>query len=204
MNLGGVKLRKTLTLILFLLLILTVLSGCQPEKNRNKSSSDVKIKVDLQDVANRTPIIRTYTKEEYTSFDKKEIDEIKDTINGNIEGDIPALVLENGTGELKISFEKNPSSSSDIVSTDNLAKIKISVLDSIYSEEQVKEINDLLIESEEETIYLYEIKRYLNNKEALYVESEDAFMESMFIEIDYKIDNKNYVSIFAINTIEYN
>lgn len=28
-------------------------------------------------------------------------------------------------------------------------------------------------------------------------------MESMFIEINYEINKENYVSIFAINTIEY-
>ncbi len=196
--------RKTITLILFLLLIMTALSGCQPEKNRNKSSSDVKMIVDFQDVDNRTPIIRTYTKEEFASFDKKEIEDIKDTINGNIEGDIPALVLENGTGKLKISFENDTSSASARVNPDNVPKIKISVLDSIYSEEQPKEISDLLIESEEETIYLYEIKRILNKEEVSFDENEDFFMESMFIEIEYEIDNKNYISIFAINTIEYN
>ena len=67
-----------------------------PEIKRNISSSDIKIIVDFPDRANRTPIIRTYTKEEFINFNQKEIEKIKDTINGNIEGDIPALVLENG------------------------------------------------------------------------------------------------------------
>lgn len=193
--------KKTMRLSLILLLITITLLGCQPEKKRNESSSDIKMIVDLQDVDNRTPIIRTYKKEEFINFEKEEIQDIKDKVNGNIEGDIPALVLENGTGKIEILFEDD--STSARLNPDDVPKIKISALDSIYSEEEPNEINDLLIKSEQEEKYMYEIKRYLNDEEITFEEDEDFFTESMFIEIDYKIENENYVSIFAINTIEY-
>lgn len=81
-------------------------------------------------------------------------------------------------------------------------KIKISVLETLYSKEEPKEINDSLIKGEKEGIYLYEIKRYFNQGEIYYNENDDFFMESMFIEISYEIDKEDYVSIFAINTKE--
>lgn len=143
-----------------------------------------------------------YTKEEFDKFDEKKINKIKGIVNGNIEGDISALRIADGVGTLELSFESiNEAEISTKIITDNIPKIKISVP---YSKEESKIINDSLIESKEtEGIYLYEIKRYLNQDETYYGESDEFFMESMFIEINIEINKENYVSIFAINTIEY-
>lgn len=171
-----------------------------PEGKRNISSSNVKMLVNIED--SRTAIIRTYTKEEFDKFNENEIKKIKEIVDGNIEGDVPALTIADGVGTLELSFESiNEAEISAKIVPDNIPKIKISVP---YGKEESKIISDSLIESKEtEGIYLYEIKRYLNQDEAYYGESDEFFMESMFIEINYEINKENYVSIFAINTIEY-
>lgn len=195
-----------LSILIFVVLISAVLIYTNglltplPEDKRNVSTSDVKILVNIGD--SRTAIIRTYTKEEFDKFDEKKINKIKGIVNGNIEGDIPALRIADGVGTLELSFEGiNEAEISTKIVPDSIPKIKISVP---YYKDESKIISDSLIESKEtEGIYLYEIKRYLNQDDTYYDESDEFFMESMFIEINYEIDKENYVSIFAINTIEY-
>lgn len=173
-----------------------------PENKRNISTQDVKMVVHLEDVANRTPILRTYTREEFEDFDENEIIRIKEIVNGNIEGDIPALTIVDGIGELKLSFEMiGEDSISTKIIPDDIPKIKISVP---YSKEESKIIKGTLIESKEtEGLYLYETKRYLNQNETYYGDNDKIFMELIYIEVDYVIKKENYVTIFAINTIEY-
>ncbi len=177
------------------------------EDKRNISTSDVKMLIDIPDVVGRTPIIRTYTKKEFDKFDENELKKIKDIVNGNIEGDAPALKIENGTGIFKISFEKIEKNKEKIkaakVIPDEVPKIKISALETLYSQEEPKEINDSFTESEEEGIYLYEVKRYLNQDQIYQDENDEFFMETVFIEVNYEINKENYVSISAINIIEY-
>lgn len=177
-----------------------------PEEKRNISSSDIKMIVDFQDVANRTPIVRTYTKEEFINFDKKEIEDIKDTINGNIEGDIPALVLENGRGEFEISFVSSDNSTLDSFKPDNIPQIKI-LVSTFSAQRSPKEVEGFLIEDKEnKAIYSYELKRYFTKfteEESTMYESDEFFMEFMYIEVNYEIDKQEYVSVFAIHTVEY-
>lgn len=153
----------------------------------------------------RAPIIRTYSKKEFDNFDENEINKIKDIVNGNIEGDVPLLKIENGRGILEISFEMIEKSNDFKVTAKiipkDIPKIKISVLETLYSKEEAKEINDSLIKGEKEGIYLYEIKKYFNQGEIYHNENDGFFMESMFIEINYEIDKESYISIFAINTM---
>ncbi|GEM_PF-1230793 len=176
------------------------------ENKRNISNTDVKMLIDIPDVADRTPIIRTYTKKEFDNFNENELKKIKDTVSGNIEGDVPALKIKNRAEILKISFEKNEKGGEEIdakIIPDNIPKIKIFALETLYSSGESKEINDLLTESEEEGIYLYEIKRY-SNQDQIYQDRNDMFfLEAMFIKIDYEVDKESYVSIFAINISEY-
>lgn len=172
-----------------------------PENKRNISTSDVNVTVKLKDAVNRTPIIRTYTKEEFKKMDENEIARIKEIVNGNIEGDVPALKIENGKGSIEISFEKIENKTTVKVIPENIPEIKISVLETLYSKDEPKEIIDSLTETEEGK-YLYEIKKYLNVEETYLDENVEFNMESMYIEIYYEIDNEEYVSIFAINTIQ--
>lgn len=205
--------KKLLLLILIIVvIILTVILYINwslkplPEERRNMSTSNIRMLVNMEDVDDRTPIVRTYIKEEFDNFDENELNKKKEIVNGNIEGDIPALKIENGIGVIKISFEKTENGTEGEtvakVIPENIPEIKISVLETLYSEEEPKEISNSLIESEEGGIYSYEIKGYLNNERVISDEKEDFFIESMYIEIYYKVDDEDYVSIFAINTVQ--
>lgn len=203
--------KKILLAILIIVIIISVvliyinrLYTPLPEEKRNISVSNVRMLVNMED--ERTPIIRTYTKEEFDNFDENEINKIKGIVSGNIEGDVPALKIENGRGILEFSFEQieknNDFEVKSKIIPEDIPKIKISALETLYSKEEPKEINGSLIESEKEEIYLYEIKRYFDKSDLYYDENDDFFMESMFIEINYEIGKESYISIFAINTIK--
>lgn len=172
-----------------------------PREKRNTSTSDVKMVVRLEDVDNRIPIVLTYTREEFDDFDETKINEIKEKVNGNIEGDIPALVLQGGTGEIKFQFEEN--SASVKTNPKSIPEIKISA-SPISDQKNSKEFRGLLIKNG--NMYSYKLKRYfpelIDRENSLY-ENDKFFMESVYVEINYEIDGKEYVSIFAINTMEY-
>lgn len=205
---GKKILLSILIIVIFISAVLTYINWSLkplPEEKRNISTTDIKMLADIPDVANRTPIIRTYTKEEYDNFNENELKKIKKTVSGNIEGDVPALKIEKGTGIIENSFEMIEKNNDFTVTAkivpDDIPKIKILALETLYSKEKPKEINDSLIKGEVEGTYLYEINRYFNQDEIYHNKNDDLFMESMFIEITYEINNKSYVSIFAIKTI---
>lgn len=190
-------------LILFAsLMYINQLTTPLPENKRNMSTTNIKMVVHLKDGANRTPIVRTYTRDEFNQFNENKVNKIKDLVNGNIEGDMPALTITDDIGKLELSFESvNEVDEPTKIIPDDIPRIKISVP---YSREESKIINDSLIESKEtEGLYLYEIKSYLDEEDLYYTEGDDFVLESIFIEIDYEINKEGYVSIFAINTIEY-
>lgn len=210
---GGIlKLKNKIS---FLIIILFIIVGVfvyinwtfQPlsENKRNMSTSDIKMTVILKDTANRTPIIRTYTKEEFDKLDESGIARVKEVVNGNIEGDVPALKIENGIGPIEITFEKTENKGKEEtaikVIPEDVPEIKISVLETLYSDNKPKEIIDSLTESEEGK-YVYEIKKYLHTQKIQIDEMKEFYAESMYIQIHYQIDGENYVSIFAINTIQ--
>ncbi len=175
-----------------------------PEAKRNISTTDVKMLVTIKDSANRTAIVRTYTKEEYDKMNENKIEKLKNTIKGNIEGDIPAVILENGKGKIEFSFEKNENkkdTSTSLIPADT-PEIRMSVLETIYSSQKPIEFTDTLTETGEKGKYLYEIKRHLNTEPIEYLENKKAYFESIFIEVSYKIDGKDYISFFAVNVIE--
>lgn len=183
-----------------------------PEDERNISTSNIQMLVNIDGGRTpdaRTPIVRTYTKEEFDKFNENEINNIKTTVDGNIEGDIPQLLIKDGIGIFEISFtmidEKDKSVIETKIIPDSIPKIKIALLETIYSREELKEIQDsLIVNSANEGVYSYEVKKYFNNEELLSVEDDEPYRLSMFIEISYEINNKGYVSIFAINTKESN
>lgn len=213
------KRKKVLISILVVIVLISAIfvyinSQLKPlaEDKRNISNTDVKMIVDLVDTTDRTPIIRTYTKEEFDSFTEKELKEVREVVSGNIEGDVPAFIIENGNEFIKLNFQRNEERIDDVeskVNPDNNAEIRIFPLDSLYSHRkhepgELRVINDLLAESEDSGTYEYEIKRHLN-EELIYKDEEgEFFVEAAFIEIEYKIDNKTYVSIFGLNIFEPN
>lgn len=202
--------KKVLISILVIVLIISALLVYTnslwkplPEDKRNISTSNIQMLVNMED--ERTPIIRTYTKEEFDKFDENEINKIKEVVSGNIEGDIPQLIIEEGRGTIEISFIKTDKNDTSVVTAkiipDNTPKIRMLILETIYSKEEAKEVNDSLIESEE-GVYSYKLRRYLNKEELSSVEKHEPYRQSMYIEVDYEINNQEYISIFAINTSE--
>ncbi len=171
-----------------------------PEEKRNLSTMDIRMQVDVPDTAGRTPIVRTFTREEFDKKDEKERERLKEVVNGNIEGDVPALVREKGRDFIALYFLKTDTSApSDgaLVSPDALPEIRLSVLETLYSREEPKVITDTVTETEEGK-YRYEISGYLDETQR----PEDSEMEAMYIQVRYQIDGTGYVSVFAINTLE--
>lgn len=199
---------------LFILILLAIGAGIfvyvnrtlqpLPENERNASTSNTTMRVRLKDAANRTPIVRTYTQEEFAKLDAKEMARIKEVVNGNREGDVPALSIENGKGTLEFSFEKTRQKGADtpvLVVPKEVPEIKISATETLYSKEEPKVITDSLRASEEGK-YVYDIEKYLNTQKVQLDTKEEFYAESMYIEIRYQMDDEGYVSIFAINTVQ--
>lgn len=84
--------------------------------------------------------------------------------------------------------------------TDEMPNIRIETL---YSQEEPVVIDDILMASEETGIYLYEVKSRLKQDKTYHHENDSFIMEGLFIKVQYSNDGKEYVSITAINTIEY-
>ena len=84
--------------------------------------------------------------------------------------------------------------------TDDIPNIRI---ETMYGQNEPIIINDTLSVDKEENAYLYEIKSRLNQNKTYHYENDSFIMERFFIEINYKIDETEYVSLTAINTIEY-
>lgn len=71
-----------------------------PSFMRNKEVDGIRIEAKISN-DDRSPIIRTYTKNEFDNFDQEKIEKINNKISGRIEGDLPSIhLLEND----KINF----------------------------------------------------------------------------------------------------
>ena len=110
------KKTKKRNVLLLVMVLLTLICGTiiyinssltpMPENKRNITATDIKMLMDFPDKANRTPIVRTYAKEEFDNFKVTKVDKLRRLTSGNIEGDIPALVLDDGVGVIRFSFER--------------------------------------------------------------------------------------------------
>lgn len=76
-----------------------------PSFMRNKEVDGVRIEAKISN-DDRSPIIRTYTKEEFDNFNQEKIEKINDKISGRIEGDLPSIhLLENA--KINLTFYKD-------------------------------------------------------------------------------------------------
>lgn len=163
-----------------------------PEHKRNITETDAKIEVEINDKSEtRTPIIRTYKEEDYNNFDEKKIEKIIDIINGNIEGDIPAVYIKDDNDIIYITFLKDGKE----LDPDNTPDIEIEFTEdssetASYTTEKNRIINDKL--KQEDGKYSYKIKRYRT-------QYEKYFIDYNIIRIYYEIDGQKYVSIFGLN-----
>lgn len=154
-----------------------------PSFMRNQEAGGVKIEVKISN-DDRSPIIRTYTKEEFDSFDQEKIEEINDKISGRIEGDLPRINLVSDN-KIYINFYKDGKKVDP-----EKTQVKITVHAADYRDPVKKrEIEDKLSKEADKT-YSFATRRYST-------QYEKYFMEYLRIELIYTIEGKDYVSIFG-------
>lgn len=154
-----------------------------PEFLRNQEVDGVKIEVQISN-DDRKPIIRTYTREEFDTFDQTKIDNIEDDVDGRVEGDLPCIDLLKDN-KIYISFYKDGKKVDP-----EKTHIEITAHASDYKDPtKTRHIEGELTEDGENT-YSYATKRYG-------VQFEKYFMEYLQFQISYTIEGKDYVSIFG-------
>lgn len=154
-----------------------------PEFLRNQEVDGVKIQAKISD-DDRSPIIRTYNKEKFTSFNQAKIDNIEDDVDGRVEGDLPCIDLLKDN-KIYISFYKDGKKVDP-----EKTHIEIIAHASDYKDPtKTRHIEGELTDDGENT-YSYATKRYG-------VQFEKYFMEYLQFEVTYTIDGKDYVSILG-------
>ena len=150
---------------------------------RNMEADGVKIEAQISN-DDRKPIIRTYTKEEFETFDQAKIDNIEDDVDGRVEGDLPCIDLLKDN-KIYISFYKDGKKVDP-----EKTHIEITAHASDYNDPtKTRHIEGELTDDGENT-YSYATKRYG-------VQFEKYFMEYLQFEVTYTIDGKDYVSILG-------
>ena len=150
---------------------------------RNMEANGVKIEAQISN-DDRKPIIRTYTKEEFETFDQAKIDNIEDDVDGRVEGDLPCIDLLKDN-KIYISFYKDGKKVDP-----EKTHIEITAHASDYNDPtKTRHIEGELTDDGENT-YSYATKRYG-------VQFEKYFMEYLQFEVTYTIDGKDYVSILG-------
>lgn len=150
---------------------------------RNTEANGVKIEAKISN-DDRSPIIRTYTKEKFTSFNQAKIDNIEDDVDGRVEGDIPCIhLLEDN--KIYLTFYKDGKKVDP-----EKTHIEITAHASDYKDPtKTRHIKGELTDDGEKN-YSYATKRYG-------VQFEKYFMEYLQFQISYTIEGKDYVSIFG-------
>ncbi|SHH30257.1 hypothetical protein SAMN02745245_01013 [Anaerosphaera aminiphila DSM 21120] len=176
-------------LVLFgaFLLLMYFASKPTPEYKRNISTTNVTLRAQIS-VDERNPIVRTYTEEEYSTFDKEKTEKIKDLVDGGVEGDIPCVHL---------LFDKNIYfkfyDNETLLTLENPPKIQLEVYSAAPEDtEKTRVITGNLLKGEDGGYY-YEMDRFRP-------QYEKYIMEFSQVKISFTANNKNYVSLFAINT----
>lgn len=156
-----------------------------PSFMRNKEVDGVRIEAKISN-DDRSPIIRTYTKEEFNDFDQEKIEKINDEVAGRIEGDIPSIhLLEND--KIYLTFYKD----GEKIEPDD-SYIKITAHASDYRDPTKKRYIEGDLTDNRDKTYSFATKRYS-------VQYEKYFIEYLRFEIAYTIEGKDYTSIFATN-----
>lgn len=150
---------------------------------RNMEANGVKIEAQISN-DDRKPIIRTYTKKEFETFDQAKIDNIEDDVDGRVEGDLPCIDLLKDN-KIYISFYKDGKKVDP-----EKTHIEITAHASDYNDPtKTRHIEGELTDDGENT-YSYATKRYG-------VQFEKYFMEYLQFEVTYTIDGEDYVSILG-------
>lgn len=186
-----ITLSVIVVIFLGIILVINFLTKPVADEKRNLSETDAKINVEFNNKEEyRTPIIRTFKEEEYNNFTQKKINKVISTIDGNIEGDIPAVELKYEKAYINIDFIKNEKS----IEPDTVPYIIIEIAeeDSNDIDYQMKEVvrDKLEIKNGQ---YRYKLDRYSP-------QYDKYFIHYNLIKIYYSIDKEDYISLFALNT----
>lgn len=171
------------SLIIGIFLFIQFVTMPTPEFMRNKEVDGVKIETKISD-DDRNPIIRTFAKEEFESFNEDKILDINDDVAGRIEGDLPCIHLQNDN-KIYVSFYKDGQKIDP-----EKTNLKITAHASHYNDPVKKREIDGELTKENDKTYTFATKRYTS-------QYEKYFLEYLRFEISYTIEGKDYVSIFA-------
>lgn len=76
-----------------------------PYAKRNVSETDAVMYVNLPEQTPSAAIVYTYSKEDYVSFSQRKKTRIYDKVDGNMEGDIPSLLINEGETIAHFTFQ---------------------------------------------------------------------------------------------------
>lgn len=154
-----------------------------PNYLRNSEADGVKIeaKISNDDIS---PIIRTYTKEEFESFDEGKILDINDDVAGRIEGDLPCSHLLNDN-KIYVSFYKDGQKIEP-----EKTRLKITAHAAHYNDPVKKREIEGTLSKDADKTYSFATKRYST-------QYKKYFTEYLRFKISYTIEGKDYLSVFA-------
>ena len=132
----------------------------------------------------RKPIIRTFREKDYRALTEDQLANVRDTVDGGIEGDIPCIKL-NKKPRLFFQFEKDDKP----VKPEKIG-IRIIAHASHYEDPQKTRIITGEPKDEGDLGYSYTTKRYSR-------QYEKDFLEYLQVEVHYTIDGENYISTFG-------
>ena len=132
----------------------------------------------------RKPIIRTYKEKDYLALTEGELEKLRDTIDGKIEGDIPCIKL-NKKPRIFFQFEKNDKPVKP-------EKISIKILAHAWDDDDPQKTRIITdeVKDEGDLGYSYTTKRYSR-------QYEKYFMEYLQVEVRYTVDGEDYISTFG-------
>ena len=171
------------SLIIGIFLFIQFVTMPTPEFMRNKEVDGVKIETKISD-DDRNPIIRTFAKEEFESFNEDKILDINDDVAGRIEGDLPCIHLQNDN-KIYVSFYKDGQKIDP-----EKTNLKITAHASHYNDPVKKREIESKLTKENNKTYSFATKRYTT-------QYEKYFLEYLRFELSYTIEGKDYVSILA-------
>lgn len=154
-----------------------------PEFMRNKEVDGVKIEAKISD-DDRKPIIRTFAKEEFDTFDDAKILDINDDVDGRIEGDLPCIHLVNDN-KIYVSFYKDGKKVDP-----EKTNLKITAHASHYDDPVKKREIEGTLSKDADKTYTFATKRYTS-------QYQKYFIGYLRFELAYTIEGRDYVSIFA-------
>ena len=132
----------------------------------------------------RKPIIRTFKEKDYLTLTEGELEKLRDTIDGKIEGDIPCIKL-NKKPRLFFQFEKDEKPV-------NPEKISIKILAHAWGDDDPQKTRIITdeVKDEGDLGYSYTTKRYSR-------QYEKYFLEYLQVEVRYTVGGEDYISTFG-------